>query len=241
MGGVDTGVAAHADRGGTSTGDLIREQLRLLAGAAFAGWVVGAVGGGIVGRLLMRLLVLTSDDRVDGAITDDDAVVNQFTLSGSVGLLLFLAGGGIALAWLYVGARRSMPTSVPARAAIWGGLTWAVVGTGVFEPDGFDFTQLTPVWLGVLTFSALFLAMGALIAVGVERAIDRWPSRKLGLLPLALGGPFLPLLVPGGLMAISGAALSERFLAVRIGGALVMIAIAVLVGVPVVGDVVQIL
>lgn len=220
---------------------MIREQLRILAGAAFAGWVVGAVGGGIVGRLLMRLLVLTSDDRVDGAITDDDAVVNKFTLSGSLGLLLFLAFAGIALAWLYVGARRSMPTSIPARAAIWGALTWSVVGTGVFEPDGFDFTQLTPVWLGVLTFSALFLGMGALIAVGVERAIDRWPSHKLGLLPFALAGPFLPFLLPGGVVAAGGAALSERFRAVRIFGALVMIAIAVLIGVPVVGDVVQIL
>jgi hypothetical protein len=228
-----------ADRLGPS-GPLIREHLRVLAGTGFAGWIVGAVGGGIIGRLVMRLLVLTSDDRVDGAITDDEAVVNQFTFGGSAGLLLFLAIGGMVLAWLYVGARASMPPSVRGRAAIWAVLTWSVVGSAVFDPDGFDFTQLTPIWLGVLAFSALILVMGALIALGAERAIERWPSRKVALLPFVLMGPMFPVLA-GGVVAAVGSELNEKYRAVRIFGAIVMLAIALLVGVPAFVNVLRIL
>ena len=189
----------------------------------------------------MRLLVLTSDDRVDGAITDDDATVNEFTFGGSAGLLLFLAFASVALAWMYVGARRSMPEPLRIRAAIWAMLVWSVAGSGVFEPDGFDFTQLTPVWLGVVVFSAIFLTMGALLALGVERAIASWPSRKVALLPLLLPGPFLPVVAPGGVLALVGAELSEGYRAVRVLGAVVMAAIVVLVGVPTLVDVIRIL
>lgn len=212
----------------------------MLAGTGLVGWVVGAVGGGIIGRLLMRLLVLTSDDRVDGAITDDEAVVNQFTFSGSAGLLLFLALAGMVLAWLYVGARASMPPSIRVRAAIWAVLVWSLAGSGVFDPDGFDFTQLTPVWLGVVTFSALFLAMGALIALGAERAIERWPQRKVALLPFVLMGPMFPIAI-GGVVAAFGAEINEKYRAVRTFGALVMAALFLWWGPPAFANVLRIL
>lgn len=219
---------------------MIREKLRVLAGSALVGWIVAGLLGGIVGRLAMRLLVLTSDDRLDGAITDDEATVNQFTFGGSAGLFLFLAIAGIALAWLYVGARGSMPASPRVRAAIWAALVWSVAGSGVFDPDGFDFTQLSPTWLAVLLFSAIFLAIGALIALGVERAIPRWPERKLALLPLGLVGPMFPVLA-GGIVAVGGAALSDRYRAVRIFGAVVMAAIVALIGLPTATNVIRIL
>ena len=219
---------------------MIREHLRVLAGTAVAGFLVGGLVGGVVGRLAMRLLVLTSDDRVDGAITDDDAVVNQFTLSGTLGLIFFLGLGGVALAWLYVGARRSLPAPMWQRSAVWAGLLWAVMGSQVFDPDGFDFTQLSPVWLGVLVFTAIFLAVGALIPVVAERAIARWTPRTVGYLPLVALLPAFPL-YGGGVVAAVGADASEQWRAVRVFGALVMVAIAVLVGPPVVADVVTIL
>lgn len=219
---------------------MIREHLRVLAGAAFVGLVVGGLIGGVGGRLAMRLLVLTSDDRLDGAITDDEAVVNQFTLSGTIGLIFFLALGGAAIAWLYVGARRSLPASMRWRSAIWAGLLWSVMASQVFDPEGFDFTLLTPVWLGVLMFSAIFLAVGALVPIGVERAIDRWPRSLPAHLPFVALLPGFLILV-GGVVAVVGAELSERWRVVRWFGAAVMAAIALLVGVPAVADVIRIL
>lgn len=212
----------------------------MLAGAAFVGLVVGGVVGGVLGRLAMRLLVLTSDDRLDGAITDDEAVVNQFTFSGTIGLIFFLALGGAAIAWLYVGARRSLPASMRQRAAIWAVLLWCVMGQQVFDPDGFDFTLLTPAWLGVLVFSVIFLAVGALVAIGVERAIERWPSSWPGRLPFVALLPGFPVYA-GGVVAAVGAELSEHSRVVRWFGAVVMAAIVVLVGPPVVADVIRIL
>lgn len=219
---------------------MIREHLRVLAGTAAAGLLVGGIVGGVLGRLAMRLLVLTSDDRVDGAITDDDAVVNQLTLEGTVGLIFFLALGGVALAWLYVGARRSLPEPMWLRSTAWAVLLWVVMGSQVFDPDGFDFTQLSPVWLAVLLFSAIFLAVGALIPVAAERAIERWTPRAIGYLPLLAVLPGF-VLYAGGIVAAVGAAASERWRAVRVFGAAVMIAIAVLVGPPVIGNVLRIL
>ena len=219
---------------------MIREQLRLLAGTAAVGLAVGGLVGGVLGRLAMRLLVLTSDDRLDGSITDDGAAVNELTLSGTVGLIFFLALGGVALAWLYLGARRSLPEPMWQRSAIWAVLLWAVMGSQVFDPDGFDFAQLSPIWLGVLLFSAIFLAVGALIPIYAERAIDRWTNRRLGLLPLLAIVPAFPLYA-GGLLAAIGARMSEEWRVVRVLGAVVMAAIAVLVGPPVVTDVLRIL
>lgn len=230
---------AGADRS-RSFPDLIRESARVLAGAAFVGLLVGGIVGGVLGRLAMRLLVLTTDDRFDGFITDDDAVVNEFTLGGTIFLIAFLAFGGAALAWLYVGARSSMPAPLWARSTIWAALVWSVVGSGVFDPDGFDFTRLTPVWLGVGLFSAIFLAVGALIALGVERTMTRWPSRLPGLLPLAALLPAPPIYL-GGVVAVAGAWLSERWRAVRLFGALVMLAVFLNWGPPTAADVIRIL
>ena len=233
--------AAGADPGRASAAQLIKEGLRVLAATAAVGLVVGGLVGGGLGRLAMRLLVLTSPDRVDGSITDDEAVVNQFTLGGTIGLIFFIALAGVGLAWLYLAARHSLPRSIAVRAAVWAVLLWSTVGSGVFEPEGFDFTQLTPVWLGVLVFSVIFLATGALIAIGVERVVDRWPAH-----PVAIALPLLPLLpvAPAaalGLFALVGEWMNRRWRAVRIVGALVMVGIFLIWGPPTAANVVRIL
>lgn len=157
------------------------------------GFAVGSLVGGLGGRLAMRILAITSDDRLKGMITDDEAKVNQFTLGGTVGLVLFLGLGGIVLAFLYLPARHSMPANTGVRAAIFAALFWSIMGSGVFEPDGFDFRRLSPRWLAVSMFTAIFLAIGALIAVGVERVVDRWSPRLPALIPLVLLLPIFPI------------------------------------------------
>ena len=231
------GVAAAAE--GEAHG--LRPQVRILAASAVVGLLVGGVVGGIGGRLAMRLLVLTSDDAFDGSITDDDATVNELTFSGTVGLVFFIAVATVGIAWLYVGARSCLPPSRRIRATVWGVLAWSVIGPGVFEPEGFDFTALSPRWLGVLVFTAIFFGVGALVALGVERALERYPSS----IP-ALALPFVPLIpvapfLVGAPLALVGAEASKRWAAVRMIGIAVMAAIVLLLGVPTFFDVVEIL
>lgn len=179
--------------------------LRVVAAAMAVGLAVGGIVGGALGRLAMRILVLTSDDSLAGSITDDEAVVNQFTLDGTAGLIIFSAIGGGLLALGYVALRRWMPQRQRLRAALYGLLFLGVQGSTVFDPDGFDFTRLEPRLLATAMFVAIFFAVGYLTVVGVDWAVERWPefSRRrwyayLPLLPLAL---FFPVLVP---IAIGG-------------------------------------
>lgn len=236
-----TGPPGAAEPEASTTRREIRERIRVLAGAAAVGLSVGAVIGGVGGRVAMRVLVLTSDDRLRGAITDDEAVVNQFTLDGTLSLIAFIAVASAAIAWMYVGARRSLPERPAVRAAIWAALVWSVAGSGVFDPDGFDFTQLEPKWLGVTLFSGIFIAMGALIALGVERAIVGWPSSNATLaLPLALLLVVPPIYL-GGVVATVGASISERSQLLRVFGAVVMLGLLVGFGAPTLANVVRIL
>lgn len=234
------GIRPFRDPNEDRLGPVIREHLRVLSGSAFVGLVVGGLVGGVLGRIAMRVLVITSDERLKGAITDDEAEVNKFTFSGTVGLIFFIALVGVALAWLYVGARHSLPDSTPIRAAIWAVLLWSVTGSSVFDPEGFDFTQLSPRWLAAAMFSVIFLAMGGLIAIGVERALLRWPTRWFAHAPLVVLAPGFPLYA-GGFVAAFGSELNRRYRAVRIFGALVMVAIFLWLGPSTVVDVGRIL
>ena len=82
--------------------------VRTFAVAALAGAVSGFLAGGIVGRLAMRLLALTSPEIAQGRLTDDAARVGQVTLGGSVGLGLALAVVGAILGIEYVPLRRAL-------------------------------------------------------------------------------------------------------------------------------------
>lgn len=161
------------------TGELIGEVLRLLAGVALVGFLVGAVVGGIGGRLAMRVLAITSDDRLAGLLTDDD-------------------------------------------------------------PDGFDFTRLSPTWLAVAMFAAIFFGVGALCALGVERVIDAWPSSVPAKLPVAM----LVVAFPLGLLALGSlgvATVLRLWLPLRVAGALGVAAMLANWGGPTSADVIRIL
>jgi len=179
---------------------MVARFARVVAAATAAGLGVGGIVGGALARLMMRVLVLTSDASVHGAITDDDAVVNKFTLDGTIGFIMFCALGGAVLALGYVVLRRWLPASRVARGAIYGLLFLGVQGSTVFDPHGFDFTRLAPTWLAVAIFTGIFFAVGYLTVVAVDRALDRWPpfSRKTwyAYAPLIGLAPIAPIVVP---------------------------------------------
>ena len=104
--------------------------LRTTLVTVVAGGVSGLVAGGILARLAMRLLALTSPQIAQGRLTDDAARVGQFTLSGSVGLALGLAVVGAVLSPASLLVRRVLPASRSLRITPAGDRRYGGAGAG---------------------------------------------------------------------------------------------------------------
>lgn len=176
---------------------------RPVAVAATAGFVAGALVGGIGGRLAMLVLRLTSDPALHGLDTDDGFTIG--IVSGETTFLVaFTAFLGVLGGLAYLLARTWLPAR--ARIPVAGALAALVGGAQVLRPHGIDFTLLEPLWLAIAMFVVLPGAFGVLVSRLVERwlrdpgAFDRPPSIVAGaLLPLI---PFV-LLGPRGLALVA--------------------------------------
>jgi hypothetical protein len=190
------------------TRETARDGLSRLAVGSSVGLLAGALIGGVVGRLAMLLLRVTSDSSLIGMTTDDGFRTGSFT-TDTFFLVAITAIGGAGLGAAYVAVRRWLPRGYrPAVAAV---VLGAIGGAAIIDPEGLDFTVLDPLWLAVAMFIALPAAFGAALASGVERLIpwasDRGPSTfvlLVSLLPIVLF-PVMAVLV--GLVALAWAAL----------------------------------
>lgn len=169
---------------------------RRLAVATAAGAVSGLLVGGIGGRLAMMLLARLSPEAI-GIRSDDDFLIGQLTLSGTLNLLLVgtvlgVLGGGvyIAVRSLMIGPRWFQVLSISLGPAV-------VVGAMLVNPTGVDFTLLRPAWLAI----ALFIAVPGLYAVLLTILCERWlrpdgtflrARRWVALAPLILWLPLAP-------------------------------------------------
>jgi hypothetical protein len=131
--------------------DVARE----IARRAVAGLVAGVVVGGIGGRIAMRLSFLI-DRGAAGVRTENGATVGEFTLGGTVGLVIFgglFAGIGTALLWVVI--RPWLPERRRARtvASVVGAM--ALAGGFAINGNNFDFRVLDP----PLAHAALFLGL----------------------------------------------------------------------------------
>jgi hypothetical protein len=155
--------------------------LRTALVTVVAGGASGLVAGGILGRLGMRLLALTSPAIAQGRLTDDAARVGQFTMVGSVGLALNLAVAGAVLSVGYPLVRRVLPAARPLRIGGSALVTGAVGGALlVHDHPSFDYSILQPTWLAVALFVAVPTAYGALLAAAVESFAAKDPPRFPG-------------------------------------------------------------
>jgi hypothetical protein len=157
--------------------------------------VAGVLVAGAGGRLVMRLLALTSPN-VEGSLTEAGETVGDISLDGTLGLILF--GGvpaGLLSGLLYVLVRPALP---PGRA---GGLALgamllvlAATRIGPLRSDNFDFGLLGPAWQAVLTFAALALLHGMQVVALAERwapRTDETPSGRLTATRIAAGAVVL--------------------------------------------------
>ena len=142
---------------------------RTLGLGVLAGALAGLLVGGIGGRLFMFALAqLNPED--SGVRTDDDVPIGQFTLDGTLNLLVIttvigMIGGLIflALRGLRFGPPWFRVLSMPIGATL-------VVGSMLVHSDGVDFTLLQPVELGVV----MTLAVPFLYTLLVAALADRW-------------------------------------------------------------------
>ncbi len=144
-------------------------MLRQLAAIGLLGALAGGVTG-LLGRVAMRILALTSPPIAQGRLTDDLARVGEFTLSGTIFLVLFCATLGAVVGLAYPLVRRVLPARirVPGFAVLTGSVGGAIL---VHDEPSFDYTILQPTWLAVTLFILVPAAYGVLTAALIERRV----------------------------------------------------------------------
>lgn len=153
--------------------------VRSIVVGGVAGLVSGVLVGGVGGRLVMRLSALLDPvARELRVLTENGNRVGEFTLDGTLGLVVFTGMfSGLAAGVIWVVVRPWI-----------GGLqwTWAVSGLAavalggffVIDADNADFRILTAPGANVAMFLVLAFLLGALV-VPLHRGIDRLlPSGK---------------------------------------------------------------
>jgi hypothetical protein len=175
--------------------DLLATARRVSAGIV-GGLAMGALIGGIGGRLAMLALRVTSDPSLHGLQTDDGFTIGRFS-GETLFLVLATAALGILGGLLYLAVRSWLPERW--RAALAGVFGGIVGGAAFIRPDGIDFTRLDPLPLAIVMFVALPAIYGVAMSLFVERLLRRDPgatgswSWLLGLLPLVAFGATGPL------------------------------------------------
>lgn len=183
-----------AGRGSGETRPTVLSFWRTLAAAAVGGGLVGLLVGGVLGRLLMRLLAVTSPDHLRGRMTDDIQPVGQISLGGTLQLLVTTVALGAIAGLVYLWVRRVLPPSRRRRAGLFALFVGSIGGAFlVHDHPSFDYSALRPEWLSVVSFVAIPTVFGLLAPSVVDRleAPGGWARRAPAWLVLGLGAAAL--------------------------------------------------
>ena len=146
------------------------QLVRRVALGAGAGALVGMVVGGVWGRAFMAVLAaLNAEDH--GTRTDDGFRMGQFTVGGTLNLLVVTAVIGAigGLVFLSVRGLRFGPAWFRTASVALGATL--VVGSMLVHADGVDFTRLEPVALAVVVGTTVLFFAAALIAYDPSRGL----------------------------------------------------------------------
>jgi hypothetical protein len=209
-----------------------------------AGAVTSVLVTGAGGRLIMRVLAVTSPDAV-GRITEGQAIVGEITVQGTLAYLIFAAiPFGFVSAGLYLFVAPWLPSGRGA-GPVFGAILLVTVSPFVdpLRADNFDFGVVGPGWMSVLLFSLLALLQGATLAAISGRLsqalplVSRrtWPATVAALIPGML--PVGILLVPGAVITavfprLLPAILAARASRVGVITGRILLALAVVVALP---------
>jgi hypothetical protein len=161
--------------------------------------IVGALVGGVGGRLAMRISAIAAGPALQGVTTDAGFPVGQITGHGTIGLIVF-AGvlTGVSGGLFYAVVRPWLAGLGRWQGVAFGVLLFGVLGSLVLDPLNGDFGRFGPVALNVALFAPLFVIFGtfvAPVATRLERVGARvaafdvllWLAVIPALLYLALG------------------------------------------------------
>ena len=135
---------------------------RLATGVA-AGFLAGLVAGGGGSRLAMRITAITAGSELQGALTEAEARVGEFTVGGSLFLILFGGGIGVIGGLMYIGLRPWIADAGRWRGLLFGIVVLATFGWTIIEGDNPDFPLFGSALLNVSMFVAIFIAYGLLL------------------------------------------------------------------------------
>jgi hypothetical protein len=136
--------------------------------AVAGGAVGGFIAAGLGSRLVMRIIAL-ADPGTDGARTDAEATVGEFTFGGTFELAVLGTIAGVMGGLAYLGLRRWLPLPAAWRGLTYGVVTLVTVGQLLFDTNNADFQIFEPIVLAIALFSALFLVNGFIVAPLVDR------------------------------------------------------------------------
>lgn len=142
---------------------------------------VGALSGALAGlftlgfglRLAMKLSAMAAGQ--DGAITDAQATVGEFSREGSAFLLIAGTSAGAAGGLIYAALSSALQPLARLRGLAFGLVLLAVAGSGVIDDGNPDFRRFGPPAFNVALFAVLFVAFGVVIA-----PVHTWLDRALG-------------------------------------------------------------
>jgi hypothetical protein len=191
---------------------VVRRYLWSLTVAVMAGFGAGVLAAGAGGRLVMRLLAVTSGPAAQGQVTEAGQIVGRITVGGTISFIVFTAlFVGLPSGAAYLLLRRWLPVGW-AGGLTYGVLLLVVAGTRV-EPlrrGNPDFDLVGPGWVSVAAFATLMVLHGMLVAALAGR-VSRAVPLLAPTLPAATAHAPLLLLVPLGsillVLAVVGAAI----------------------------------
>lgn len=171
-GSVGSERPAHATADTSGRARAVR-LVRYAGVCMLAGVAAGLIAAGAGGRLVMRLLAVTSSEESQGAITEGNAVIGEITLDGTLGFITFIGPvtgilTGLALALL----APLLPRGRAGGVAL--GTVLLVLAGSRIDPlrsGNFDFNLVGPDWLSVSAFIVLAMFQG-LVAVAVAARLS---------------------------------------------------------------------
>ncbi len=148
-----------------------------------AGGLAGFVWGGVGGRIAMRVIFLTSNERVRGLTSDDGFEIGRLSFD-SLSLLISLTVVGAFLGGGYGVLRMFLQGPVWLLSVGMAVMVGAAGGALVVNADGIDFRLLEPLSLAVAMFVALPALWGATVPVVTEGLLSirkLFPERPVGI------------------------------------------------------------
>ena len=153
----------------------VNAALRKVALLGLASLAAGVAVGGVGGRIVMSVSAAIAPPEMIGRLTENGNRIGEFTIGGTIGLLVFVGLlGGLAGSVVVVSSDPWLRWAGPMKGLGFGVLTLAVFGYETF--GSVDFRLLKPVAVNVGMFLGLMLLYGFAVSVFYRLFETRLPK-----------------------------------------------------------------